>query len=121
MYRFLLALLLTTTLAGTGSAECCCRCRFFTRVIETRVERRPTTPVPAVLDEVNKVAFPFHFEVYKDKKKEWRWRLQAANNRIIADSGEGYKNRSDCIHGIQLVQNNATSATIVIDNSAPTK
>jgi uncharacterized protein YegP (UPF0339 family) len=28
---------------------------------------------------------------YKDAKGEWRWRLVAANGRIIADSGEGYQ------------------------------
>jgi uncharacterized protein YegP (UPF0339 family) len=33
------------------------------------------------------------FVVYKDVKGEWRWQLRAANGRIIADSGEGYKQR----------------------------
>ncbi|HLM67659.1 MAG TPA: DUF1508 domain-containing protein [Longimicrobium sp.] len=41
---------------------------------------------------------------YKDAKGEWRWRLKAANGEIIADSGEGYKNKSDCEAGIQLVK-----------------
>ena len=27
---------------------------------------------------------------YKDKSGLFRWRLQKANNRIVADSGEGY-------------------------------
>lgn len=31
--------------------------------------------------------------VYKDRAGEWRWRRVAPNGRIIADSGEGYKNR----------------------------
>ena len=44
------------------------------------------------------------FQVFKDKKGEWRWRLRANNNEIIATAGEGYVNRSDCIHGIELVQ-----------------
>jgi uncharacterized protein YegP (UPF0339 family) len=35
------------------------------------------------------------FEVYKDKAKEWRWRLVSTNGRTIADSGEGYKNKGD--------------------------
>ncbi len=33
---------------------------------------------------------------------EWRWRALAANGENIA-SGEGYINRSDCIHGVCLV------------------
>lgn len=44
------------------------------------------------------------FHVYEDKASEWRWRLKAANGRIIADSGEGYHDRGDCIHSIELVR-----------------
>lgn len=35
--------------------------------------------------------------IYQDKKNEWRWRLTAANGRIVAESGEGYKNRADAL------------------------
>lgn len=42
------------------------------------------------------------FEVYRDNRSEYRWRLRANNNEIIA-SGEGYKNRGDCLHAIGLV------------------
>lgn len=30
-------------------------------------------------------------DIYRDKKKEWRWRLVALNGRILADGAEGYK------------------------------
>jgi uncharacterized protein YegP (UPF0339 family) len=30
--------------------------------------------------------------------------LRASNNRNIANSGEGYYNRQDCIHAINLVK-----------------
>ncbi len=43
------------------------------------------------------------YSIYKDKAGEWRWRLRAANNEIIA-SGEGYRNKSDCLHAIDLVK-----------------
>lgn len=43
------------------------------------------------------------FKVYKDRRGEWRWRLLAANNRKIADSGEGYLNQSDALDAIKLV------------------
>lgn len=36
------------------------------------------------------------FLIYKDKAKEWRWRLVAANGKIIGDSGEGYKKITHC-------------------------
>jgi uncharacterized protein YegP (UPF0339 family) len=44
------------------------------------------------------------YEVYKDAAGEWRWRLRAANHRIIADSGDGYNKRQDCLHAIALVK-----------------
>lgn len=43
------------------------------------------------------------FLIYRDAKKEYRWKLQASNIKVIADSGEGYVNRAGCIHGISLV------------------
>lgn len=43
------------------------------------------------------------FWVYKDATGQFRWRLYAANNRIIADSGEGYHNKKDCVDAIDLV------------------
>lgn len=44
------------------------------------------------------------FQVYEDAKGEWRWRLVAGNERIIAVSGEGYRDKRDCLHGIELVK-----------------
>ena len=45
-----------------------------------------------------------YFYLYKDVSAQWRWRLVAANGKTIADSGEAYWNKSDALHGIQLVQ-----------------
>lgn len=53
------------------------------------------------------------FEIFQDKKNEYRWRLRAANNKIIADSGEGYKKKSDCQHGIELVKKLAKDAAVI--------
>jgi uncharacterized protein YegP (UPF0339 family) len=46
---------------------------------------------------------------YIDTQGYWRWRLIAANNRIIADSGEGYDDEDGCDHGIMLMINWARS------------
>jgi len=35
--------------------------------------------------------------VYQDEAQEWRWRRQAGNNEIIADSGEGYIRRTAAV------------------------
>ncbi|MDO9472986.1 MAG: DUF1508 domain-containing protein [Caulobacter sp.] len=56
-----------------------------------------------------------HFLVYRDVQNYWRWTLYAHNNRKIANSGEGYVNRADCIHGIHLV---AGSNGLPIRNAA---
>ena len=44
------------------------------------------------------------FQVYEDAGGEWRWRLVAGNERVIAASGEGYRDRQDCLHGIEMVK-----------------
>lgn len=52
------------------------------------------------------------FELYKDKDRQFRWRLRAGNGRIIADSGEGYVRRIDCEHGIELLKTEAAGAVV---------
>ena len=52
------------------------------------------------------------FEIYQDKSKEYRWRLQSANNKIIAVSSEGYNAISDCIRCIELLKKNAPNAKV---------
>jgi uncharacterized protein YegP (UPF0339 family) len=53
-----------------------------------------------------------HFKVYKDSSGNWRWRLVAANHRIVADSGESYYNKQDCLHAINLIKQSAAGAPI---------
>lgn len=43
-------------------------------------------------------------EVYKDKKKEWRWRVIASNGRIIADSAEGYKRKGTMLKSVEKLR-----------------
>lgn len=62
-----------------------------------------------IAEEVRKLA---KFQIFKDQAGEYRWRLRADNNEIIADSGEGYVNKSDCRHGIELVKQQAPDAEI---------
>lgn len=52
------------------------------------------------------------FEVYKDKKGEFRFRLKARNGEIIATS-EGYTAKAGCLNGIDSVRENAPEAEIV--------
>ncbi|SHI91412.1 hypothetical protein SAMN02745751_01315 [Dethiosulfatibacter aminovorans DSM 17477] len=52
------------------------------------------------------------FEVYRDKAGEFRFRLKASNGQVIA-SGQGYKTKESCLHGIESVRKNAADAKIV--------
>jgi uncharacterized protein YegP (UPF0339 family) len=53
------------------------------------------------------------FEVKPDAKGEWRWHLRASNGRIVADSGEGYKDKDECLAGIRIVKTEAPNAEII--------
>jgi len=46
------------------------------------------------------------FEVYKDKKGEFRFRLKANNGKNIIAS-EGYKTKAACLNGIESVRKNS--------------
>jgi uncharacterized protein YegP (UPF0339 family) len=52
------------------------------------------------------------FELYKDSKGEFRWRLVAPNGQRIATSGEGYKAKDSAKAGIESVKKNAATAAI---------
>lgn len=49
------------------------------------------------------------YSLYKDIAGYWRWTLFAANNRKIANSGEGYVNKSDAVHAINLVKSSQSA------------
>ena len=52
------------------------------------------------------------FEVFEDRKKQWRFRLRATNGKIIAAS-EGYVSRRNAILGIRSIQECAPEAIII--------
>ena len=52
------------------------------------------------------------FEVYKDKKGEFRFRLVASNGQTIATS-QGYKSKASCMKGVESVKKNAPVTDIV--------
>ena len=52
------------------------------------------------------------FEVFKDRKKQWRFRLRARNGKIIAQS-EAYASKRNAIFGIESIQDCASDAIIL--------
>ncbi|MCR4714936.1 MAG: YegP family protein [Treponemataceae bacterium] len=63
------------------------------------------------VDGLEKIKNP-KFEVYTDKKGEFRFRLKAGNGEIIA-TGESYKAKAGCMNGIESIKKNAPDAEIV--------
>jgi uncharacterized protein YegP (UPF0339 family) len=45
------------------------------------------------------------FELYQDRKGEFRWRLKHANGNILATSSEGYKSKDSAMRCIENVRN----------------
>lgn len=42
--------------------------------------------------------------VYRRRfSKQWRWRLRAANGRILADGGESYTNKDDAVAALKRI------------------
>jgi uncharacterized protein YegP (UPF0339 family) len=56
-----------------------------------------------------KRAYPSYL-IYIDQAGEYRWRYQAENGQILADSGEGYVTKRDCRHGLDRVRNSSGDA-----------
>ena len=54
------------------------------------------------------------FEMYVDKKGEYRFRLKATNGQVIATS-EGYKTKKACENGVASVKKNAADAPVVTE------
>jgi uncharacterized protein len=55
---------------------------------------------------------PAEFELYKDEAAKYRWRLQAGNNKVIADSAESYNSKAGAQEGIRDVQRIAPTAPV---------
>jgi len=52
------------------------------------------------------------FEIFKDKKGEWRFSLVSPNNEIVATS-EGYLSKQGALNGIRVVKKIAKRARTV--------
>lgn len=50
------------------------------------------------------------YVVYRDTGGYYRWRYIATNGNIIADSGEGYVSKTDCLRGIQIMKQSSNDA-----------
>lgn len=64
------------------------------------------------------------FEIYKEPLKlssltvsptvgQWRWRLRGSNGEPIANGGESYHNKADCLHAIDLIKSTSSTTPVV--------
>ncbi len=56
-----------------------------------------------------------HFEIYRDKAGEFRFRIKATNGNVLASS-EGYKAKASAVNAIDRIKADARAAETT-DNS----
>ncbi len=52
------------------------------------------------------------FDICKDAQNEFRWRLWADDDRIIAESRQGHKSKGHCREEVSLVRSSADAEII---------
>lgn len=52
------------------------------------------------------------FEVFRGKDGDFRFRLKAANGKVVAH-GQGYKSKDACLKGVESIKKNARGAAVV--------
>jgi len=70
------------------------------------------TSLAAPAPDADTKAAPATFEVYKDKSGEFRWRLRMQNSKVIASSGQGYKEKDSCLKGIESLKRVVADAPV---------
>jgi uncharacterized protein YegP (UPF0339 family) len=54
------------------------------------------------------------FHIFQDTRMEWRWQLSGDDGKKLADSGESYREKEDCLESIALVK--GSEEAIVLEN-----
>jgi uncharacterized protein YegP (UPF0339 family) len=84
--------------------------------LKSPLRSRPAREIVALtVVNVRGLAMPewdkiYYWYIYKDAQNQWRWNFRAPNHLKIASSGEGYHNKSDCEHAIDLIKLHGPSA-----------
>jgi uncharacterized protein YegP (UPF0339 family) len=60
------------------------------------------------------------FEIFLDRKKQYRFHFKASNGETIAAS-QAYETKAACIKGIKSIQKNASTAPIIDPEEATKK
>lgn len=76
------------------------------------VQRNASSDVEDLTAKEGKKVKGAKYEVYKDKRGEYRFRLKATNGQIVV-VGESYKAMANCMNGIKSIKTGAPKAAIV--------
>lgn len=57
--------------------------------------------------------------VYQDADTRWRWRLQSANGRVLADSGQSYASKREVLRAVYVLMEAADSGELTQAFEAP--
>ena len=85
---------------------------------DSNIEVRKTSTVELRGPDMSTPGMPDRVVVYKDGMDQWRWHRKAPNGKIVADGGEGYHNRVDCVE--QATSVNALPYILEMDGSEGT-
>jgi uncharacterized protein YegP (UPF0339 family) len=66
-----------------------------------------------------KVVHMAKFEIFRDARGDYRWRLRSANGQVFAIGGEGFKSRSGAETGIAAVKRDAPGANVDDQSESP--
>ena len=53
-------------------------------------------------------------EMYQDRISNFRFRIRAANSKILASSSEGYEHQEDCEYAIGVIVDNMASGNYIV-------
>ena len=71
------------------------------------------TDANKAVDRIRTGIDDFAFEGYEDKGGAYRWRLRGRNDRIVADSGQGYDSRSGADDAVERVRTYVPDADVL--------
>ena len=84
---------------------------------ESASEKQPADDGAVLVGAADDSQSLARFEVFRDRREEWRWRLRHRNGNIIATSGEGYTRKHNAWKGLRSVMENSPDAAVTEDST----
>ena len=82
--------------------------------VQKNIRSRSAELIAEELARSEKATSSTTYQIFVDASGGWRWRLIAANGRILASSGEAYKSKKSCLASVSRVRSAAGAGTVII-------